>query len=108
MTYRLSQSILLPDGQKLHIYQRSWESKDEFLGRALCVIEQKITGLRARATPAGTKWFRWDWDGEKLTSFCSGEHGVLVESTGEPYQNRTRYLPGSFSLQEARKHLGVR
>ena len=107
MARRRSQSILLSDGRQAHLCQHEGESPDEFRGRALCYIEEAIMGRRGSATPAGTRWFRWDWDGENLGTFTTHGSGVLVQSTGEPYQNRTRYLPGSFSLQEARKHLGM-
>ena len=108
MGYRVSQSILLSDGRKLHIYQGSWESEDEFRGRALCEIEQRITGLRVGPTPAGTQWFRWDWEGfGRMDSFVTHSGGVLIQSTGEPYQNRTVRVPGAFTLEEALRYLNT-
>jgi len=105
MGYRVSQSILVSDGRRAHLCQHEGESPAEFQGRALCYIEEAIMGRRGSATPAGTRWFRWDWDGENLGTFTTHGGGVLIQSTGEPYQNRTIRVPGLFSLEKALKHL---
>lgn len=106
MTIYVSQSILLPGKHKLHLYKKSWETNDEFQGRALCEIEQRITGLRGGSPPAGTEWFRWDWEGYgEMRSFLTHGGGVLIQSTGEPYQNRTIRLPGAYTLKEALRYL---
>lgn len=98
---RHSQSILFQDGSTLYLEQlHEGESKDEFLGRALCVVEDSIGAPRR-----GARWVCWDHYGHPLGEFNTDGFGMLIEHTGERYVNRTRRLPGLFNLVEAQAAL---
>ena len=92
--------MLLADGRKLHFTQGKHESKHEFWGLTLCRIEEEITGQRKNA-PEGTRWAEWDHYGHPLRRFHANGLGVVYESTGEPYTNRKRRIPGLYDEVEA-------
>ena len=99
-------SVLLADGQKLHFTQREHESKAEFDGLVLCRIEEAITGER-KTPPKGTRWVEWWHHGHPIRSYYPTGLGTLYESTGEPYVNRRKRIPGLYSEDEARAVLEI-
>jgi hypothetical protein len=71
---------ILPTYELFTVRRRRHESEAEFDGRALCLLEERVTGTRA-PMPKGTRYAR-------------EERGLwsVYESTGAPYANRARYL----------------
>ena len=83
--------VLLVMGQDLKLFKirrLSYESRAEFQGRALCLIEDRL------GKTAGTRWVEWD-------DYLSGL-GTAYEHTGNPYQDRRKRVSGSYSESEAR------
>jgi len=95
-------SILLPDGKRMHVVRLKHESQDEFSGRVLGMIEERITGKRG-PTPKGTRWCEWWHSGHPLRQFHANGLGTVRESTGNPYADRTVIVAGIYDEKEARE-----
>ena len=107
--FRLSWSVLLASGRTLHVTQGAHESRDEFRGRALCAVEDWIKmELQKDVIPAGVRFARWEHSGHSLRRFWTNGLGEIIETTGEPYANRTKCVRSLVDGNEARKDLGLR
>jgi hypothetical protein len=101
-------SVLLADGRKLHFTQQVGESGPEFDGRVLYDIEAAILEGADRPVREGTRWAQWDHRGHPIRRFYAGQLGVIYESTGEPYANRKRRVPGLYNYDEACEALEIK
>lgn len=103
---RASVSVLTSGGVRLHYVQRDGESVNEFLGRYRCQIEDHLFG--ARGIPQkGTRWAEWDHSGHPLRKFWASGYGVILEHTGNRYQDRTIALQGGYTLPEVCEVFGL-
>lgn len=92
--------LLFIEGRRIELHcsrVKGVESGAEFSGRYLCEIEDRIRKeLRLKPMapiPAGIRWMQWRNDGHTFGRFTILGSPEVRETTGEPYQNRTRKIP---------------